>query len=1008
MKKTAILLAFVMLLLSLSGLTTVFAASSLNPYSGFAATQFDETTNKNCTTASGMLGAVGRNAVYTYKDINFGKVSPISVTLEIGGAVGDSDKTVSMYIDSPGGTPIATFNAATNGWSVPVAHTCEITVNIIGVHTLYIKSASNGDHNYFNISFKQPVTGANVYKEYDPTASTFKDVAESPYIREINMMNELGLLLTEEGATEYYPNLPVTRGRFAQVIENLMTTETGSGGAAGFSDVTEDMACYDAVGFCVDRGYISGYEDGTFRPNKFIEVNEAVTVLCRVLGYDVYAQKRGGYLAGYLQLATANGLFEGIPSGGAVSEEVLARLLYNAVKADYYDIVSLQADRLSYAKRTDGILSQTHGIYKAEGLVSANNFSSLASPETKFTENRVHIGGSDYDSGTGMARSLLGYHCEFFYTEKAGDAKIMTIAPLRTEVTEVSSADSDISSITDREIIYYDADGDKETIRVEDSSYILYNGVAIDQKLSELVTIPFRGYIRYIENATDTDTLCIYEYTNAEIGGISIGEELLYENVSKSTVSVGSDNVFVFFTKDGNACALSDLTVGDNAVLYQSKNKTGKTLYRYIISSETVTGTVGMIDGDKLYIDDVAYKKAKELTKSIPVGTTASFKVNSFGEIVAIADKAESNLLGYLIEQGREKQGAFGDVAIIKLLSEANVIEELTLNATCTVDGKQWKDNKAVLTDSMCNAPVRYSKNAAGLVTKLDTVVSNMGGDDDRLRPVISAETAYYWCEASRAFAKTSNGLQDFILTDNAKILCKDPKALDEEDYRWATTSALISDPMTGMAYSFDEREGFADIFVWKKDNKDYSDTMVFDKLATTVNAEGDSVLQICGYNGRETVSYVVSDKAAQAEAIARKLQKGDWVRFYLDGINEVAEVQLISLISGADSLTLSDGTVVSAKLTADNSMTGSAVYTRLTGGTVQDRDGKYVTLKHDTGEVEYIYLGSAVGVKYEKGSSGAPRLINGISADGLKTGDRVYFAISKKNTSMVYVISQS
>jgi len=54
--------------------------------------------------------------------------------------------------------------------------------------------------------------------------------------------------------------------------------------ASGFKDVTSDKYYYSSVQKCADKGYVRGYEDGTFRPNGNITRAEFAAIMNTVLG----------------------------------------------------------------------------------------------------------------------------------------------------------------------------------------------------------------------------------------------------------------------------------------------------------------------------------------------------------------------------------------------------------------------------------------------------------------------------------------------------------------------------------------------------------------------------------------------------------------------------------------------------------------------------------------------------------------------------------------------------
>ena len=80
----------------------------------------------------------------------------------------------------------------------------------------------------------------------------------------------------------FRPRNPVTRAQLVVVLSKIRpeAPETNS----TFSDVPESHWSYVAVSLAQSKGWVSGYSDGTFRPNKPVTRAEAVTILNQFLG----------------------------------------------------------------------------------------------------------------------------------------------------------------------------------------------------------------------------------------------------------------------------------------------------------------------------------------------------------------------------------------------------------------------------------------------------------------------------------------------------------------------------------------------------------------------------------------------------------------------------------------------------------------------------------------------------------------------------------------------------
>lgn len=83
------------------------------------------------------------------------------------------------------------------------------------------------------------------------------------------------------GDGSFKPNQTITRAEMATILSRLIPSAQGN--AASFSDITGHWA-QAAVEMTSKAGIITGYEDGTFRPNQTLTRAEAVTIVNRALG----------------------------------------------------------------------------------------------------------------------------------------------------------------------------------------------------------------------------------------------------------------------------------------------------------------------------------------------------------------------------------------------------------------------------------------------------------------------------------------------------------------------------------------------------------------------------------------------------------------------------------------------------------------------------------------------------------------------------------------------------
>lgn len=132
----------------------------------------------------------------------------------------------------------------------------------------------------FKITTDQPCDGGK-----DCPSAPFTDVDTAKwyhlsvdYVLTHKMMNSVS-------SRAFAPNANLTRGMLVQILYNLEGKPKGT--AANFSDVQADAWYAEAVGWAASNKVVTGYADGTFRPNAAVTREQAAAILYR------YAQSKG-------------------------------------------------------------------------------------------------------------------------------------------------------------------------------------------------------------------------------------------------------------------------------------------------------------------------------------------------------------------------------------------------------------------------------------------------------------------------------------------------------------------------------------------------------------------------------------------------------------------------------------------------------------------------------------------------------------------------------------------
>ena len=101
----------------------------------------------------------------------------------------------------------------------------------------------------------------------------------------IDTWSERGVINGYEDGT-FMPDANITRAEFTKVIASAGGFTTYS--ELSFSDVAGDEWFAQYLRGCVAAGVVSGYDDGTFRPDAYITREEAVVMIDRAYGIEGY------------------------------------------------------------------------------------------------------------------------------------------------------------------------------------------------------------------------------------------------------------------------------------------------------------------------------------------------------------------------------------------------------------------------------------------------------------------------------------------------------------------------------------------------------------------------------------------------------------------------------------------------------------------------------------------------------------------------------------------------
>jgi len=175
----------------------------------------------------------------------------------------------------------------------------------------------------------------------------------------INVIKLLEIANGDESGNMNYEK-PVTRAEFVKMAINASANkETAANirlNISLFPDVKNSYWGAGYISVAINNGLVTGYIDGTFKPNNNVTLEEAVTIVLRLLGYT-NADLIGTYPSAQLQKYTDLELDDGIYAikGDNLTREECMILIYNALSAKTKQ-GSVYCETLGYSVNNEGKL----------------------------------------------------------------------------------------------------------------------------------------------------------------------------------------------------------------------------------------------------------------------------------------------------------------------------------------------------------------------------------------------------------------------------------------------------------------------------------------------------------------------------------------------------------------------------------------------------------------------------------------------------------------------------
>ena len=425
-------------------------------------------------------------------------------------------------------------------------------------------------------------------------AEAYTDVTESSaYYEAVESLSKLGIVTGYEDGT-YKPEETVTRAEMAALIARIQGYEETAKANANtvFTDVPSTYWASGYVAQANGRGIINGYGDGTFGPDDAVKYEEAVKMIMATLGYTPYAMNNGGYPTGYLAAAQFYGVTKGVSN--AVTGTGANRGTIAQLLANAIDTPIMGQSKWS----TDGSVEYT--IYDGKD----NN-----SYKTLMSENLDVV-------------KLKGVVKESSVANLKGTKEINNDEAAKIKVAVTGNYD------TNNKDFQFDSDGDytgEDTFLVAESDAEDYLGMAVilyvrenDDNEYEVISIAADG----TKNDIVTFTLDQFDVVEESTSGSTTTTYIKYFKNSTDSSSIKKQLASNYdITLNGVAADIDDI-FGDSAVVATAGksqkgglvtliDNDGKTGYDVVMVEVAATAVV-----DEIGDETVSFKESTDIPGS--------------------------------------------------------------------------------------------------------------------------------------------------------------------------------------------------------------------------------------------------------------------------------------------------------------------------------------------------------------------------------------------------------
>lgn len=270
--------------------------------------------------------------------------------------------------------------------------------------------------------------------------------ADTYYQHALMVVSALGIITGyEDGSVK--PESTVTRAEMATIVLRMLAQTGNATYQNVFTDLDASHWAANTIQTAVEQGILDGMGDGTFVPDGNVKYEQVLKMVVCAMNYGTDAENAGGYPQGYVAVGGSTlKLLSGVngKNGDDMLRGEVIKVVYNALLADYREITDFK-NGLPVYEAKDTLGVALFDMYEEEGLLTATENMTIASG-TKTKDGIVTIDGIDYKCAFDVDK-YIGTKIKFYYIDdKADDSEIIALFS-KDKTTEYTFDADDIDSM---------------------------------------------------------------------------------------------------------------------------------------------------------------------------------------------------------------------------------------------------------------------------------------------------------------------------------------------------------------------------------------------------------------------------------------------------------------------------------------------------------------------------------------------------------------------------------